>query len=297
MVKICDDSIKKPLSIIYKNCITTGIYPNAWKWSIIVPIHKKGDKQFVNNYRPVSLLPIFGKVFEKILFNSIFEYLQENCLLCDNQSGFQPSDSCEYQLLSIVHDIYASFDCNPPKDVRGIFLDISKAFDRVWHEGLIYKMKCIDITGMPLKLLQNFLQDWHQWVLLNGQCSSWAPVFAGVPQGSVLGPLFFLIYINDLTKDISSTNKLFADDTSMFSIVIDIDISKYELNSDLRKISIWTYQWKMHFNPDVSKQAQEVMFSKKKLKNYSSQLFVLFSNIPVQYSTVGKHWVFAIWKT
>ena len=221
-MKICDDSIKKPLSIIYKNCITTGIYPNAGKKSNIVPVHKKGDKQFVNNYRPVSLLPIFGKVFEKILFNSIFEYLQENCLLCDNQSGFRPSDSCEYQLLSIVHDIYASFDCNPPKDVRGIFLDISKAFDRVWHEGLIYKMKCIGITGMPLKLLQNFLQNRHQQVLLNGQCSSWAPVFAGVPQGSVLGPLFFLIYINDLTKDISSTNKLFADDTSIFSIINDM---------------------------------------------------------------------------
>ena len=87
----------------------------------------------------------FGKVFEKILFNSIFEYLQENCLLSNNQSGFWPSDSCEYQLLSIVHDIYASFDCNPPKDERGVILDISKAFARVWHEGLIYKIKCIPL--------------------------------------------------------------------------------------------------------------------------------------------------------
>ena len=99
MVKICDDSIKKPLSIIYKNCIKTGIYPNAWKKSNIVLVHKKGDKQIVNNYRPVSLLPIFGKVFKKILFNSIFESLQENCLICDNQSGFRLSDLCEYQLL------------------------------------------------------------------------------------------------------------------------------------------------------------------------------------------------------
>ena len=127
-------------------------------------------------------------------------------------------------------------------------------------------MKCIDITGMPKKLLQNLLLNRHEWVLLNGQYSSWSPVFAGVPQGSALGPLFFLIYINDLTKDISSTNKLFADDTSMFSIVIDIDICKCEFNSDLRKISIRTYQWKMAFNPDVSKQAQEVMLSKKNLK-------------------------------
>ena len=157
--------------------------------------------------------------------------------------------------------------------MRGIFLDISKAFDRVWHEGLIYKMKCIGITGMPLKLLQNFLQNRHQQILVNGQCSSWAPVFVGVPQGSVLGPLFFLIYINDLTKAISSTKKLFADDTSIFSIINDIDVSEHELNSDLMKISMWAYQWKMSFNPDVSKQAQEVIFSKKTQKSYLTQLF------------------------
>ena len=206
-----------------------------------------------------------------------FEYLQENCLLCDNQSGFWPSDSCEYQLLYIVHDIYASFDCNPPNDVRGIFLDISKAFERVWHEGLIYKMKCIGMTGMPLKLLQNFLQNRHQRVLLNGQCSSWAPVFVGVPQGSVLGPSFFLIYIYDSTKDISSTNKLFADDTSILSIVNDIDVSEYELNRDLRKISMWAYQWKISFNPDVSRQAQDVIFSKGTQKLFHPT--VLFNNI------------------
>ena len=208
MVKICDDAIKKPLLIIYKNCIKKGIYPNTRKKSSIVPVHKKEDKQIVNNYRLVSLLPIFGKIFDKILFNSIFGYPEENCLLCDNQSGFPPSDSCEYQLLSIVHDIYASFDCNPPKDVIGILPDLSKAFDRVWHEGLIYRMKCIGVTGMPLKLLLNVPQNRHQQVLLNGQCSSWAPVFASVPQGSVLAHLFFLIYINELTKDISSTNSL-----------------------------------------------------------------------------------------
>ena len=149
--------------------------------------------------------------------------------------------------------------------MSGIFVDISEAFDRVWHVGHIYKMKCIGITGMPLKLLQNFLQNRHQGVLPNGQCSLGAPVFAGVPQGYVLGPLVFLIYINDLTKDISSTNKLFADDTSIF-ILEDNHVSENELNSDLKKISMWTYQWKLSFNPDVSKQTQEVIFSKKTSK-------------------------------
>ena len=139
---------------------------------------------------------------------------------------------------------------------------------------------------MPLKLLQSFLQNRHQRVLLNGQCSSWAPVFAGVPQGSVLGPLFFLIYINDLTKDISSTNKLFAD-TSIFSFVNDIHVYEYELNSNLRKISMWAYQWKISFNPDVSKQAQEVIFSKKPQKLFHPT--VLFNNIPAQPITVQKH--------
>ena len=245
---------------MFQNCIDTRTFPDTWKKSNIVPVHKKGDKQIVDNYRPVSLLPILGKIFERVIFNPIFEYLEENNLLCPNQSGFRLSDSCEYQHLSILHEIYKSFDCNPPKDVRGIFLDLSKAFDRVWHDGLIYKIKRIGITGNSLKLIESFLSNRFQRVVLNGQSSSWAPVSAGVTQGSILGPLFFLIYINDLSKDISSTVKLFADDTSIFSVVDDVNVSVVQLNNDLLKISKWAYQWKMSFNPDVSKQAQEVAF-------------------------------------
>ena len=121
MIKICDKAIVKPLSIIYKNCFDNGIFPDLWKKSNIVPVHKKGDKQLLQNYKPVSLLLILGKVLEKNLFSSIFEHVQENNLLCENQSGLQPYDSCQYQLLSIVHEIYASFDCNPPLDVRAAF--------------------------------------------------------------------------------------------------------------------------------------------------------------------------------
>ena len=102
--KLCNKSII-PVIIIYKNCINSGIFPNIWKKSNVVPVHKKGDKQVVDNYRPVSLLPIFGKILERLIFNSLFEFLHENNLLNENQSGFRPSDSCEYQLLSIVHDI------------------------------------------------------------------------------------------------------------------------------------------------------------------------------------------------
>ena len=204
-----------------------------------------------------------------------------------NQSGFRPSDSCEYQLLSILHEIYKSFDCNPPKDVRGIFLDLSKAFDRVWHDGLIYKINRIGITGNSLNLIESFLSNRFQWVVLNGQSSSWTPVYAGVPQGSILGPLFFLIYINDLSKDISSTVKLFADDTSIFSVVDDVNVSVMQLNNDLLKISKWAYQWKMSFNPDVSKQAQEVIFSRKSHKLAHPP--VIFNNVPVKRCSIQKH--------
>ena len=129
MITLCDKFIIPAVPLIYKNCINSGIFRNVWNKFNIVPVHKKGDKQVVDNDRLVSLLPIFGKILQRLIFNSLFEFLHENNLLNESQSGFRPSDSCEYQLLSIVHNIYASFDCNPPRDVRAIFLDISKAFD------------------------------------------------------------------------------------------------------------------------------------------------------------------------
>ena len=110
MIKLCGQFIVKPLSILLK-MIDNGIFPDIWKKSNIIPVHKKGDKQIIDNYRHVSLLPICGKIFEKLLCNSIFKFLDDNNLLRSNQSGFRPSDSCEHQLLSNVHDIYASFDC------------------------------------------------------------------------------------------------------------------------------------------------------------------------------------------
>ena len=136
MIKLCFKSVVKPLSMIFNNCTDTGTFPDIWKRSNVIPVNKKGDKQIVDNYIPVSLLPIFGKIFKKLLFNSITDFLEGNNLLNSSQSGFRPNDSCESQLLSIVH-IYSSFDCHPSLEVRSIFLDISTAFDRVWYEGLL----------------------------------------------------------------------------------------------------------------------------------------------------------------
>ena len=218
----------------------------------------------VENYRPVSLLPIFGKIFEKIIFNRIYNFLLKEDLLNTNQSGFRPSDSCINQLLAITHEIFEAFDCNQSLEVRSVFLDISKAFDKVWHKGLLYKLKSMGISGDLFNLLENYLSVRLQRVVLNGQTSSWRPVLAGVPQGSILGPLLFLVYINDLPNKLKSNTELFADDTSLFTIVKDKQESADVLNNDLSLISKWAFNWKMLFNPDTNKPPQEVLFSRKK---------------------------------
>ena len=215
-------------------------------------MHKKNDKQLVKSYRPISLLPIFGKIVEKIIFNKIYHLLEER-LLNPNQSGFRQSDSCINQLLAITHEIFEAFDCNPTLEVRSVFLDISKAFDKVWHEGLLFKLRSMGISGELYNLLGNYLSDRFQRVILNGQTSSWRPVNAGIPQGSILGSILFLAYINDLQNELKSFVKLFADDTSLFTIVKDKNESANTLNNDLLLISKWAYDWKMLFNPDPSK--------------------------------------------
>ena len=159
-------------------------------------------------------------------------------------------------MISITHEISQSFDDG--LEVRGVFLDISKAFDKVWHEGLIYKLKQNGVKGNLLETLTNFLNDQHP---------KWANIEAGVLQGSILGPLLSLVYINDLPDNLISNSKLFADDASLFSVINDKHLSANKLNQDLNRINNWAFQWKMSFNSDLSKQAQEVIFSRKLQKS------------------------------
>ena len=193
MLKLCRKSICKPLDLIFQSCMKLGKFPTAWKKANIVLVHKKENKQILENYGPVSLLLICGKSFERLTYNNPFEYFIENDLISQNQSGFESGNPCINQLISITYEIHQSFDNG--LEVRGDFLDISKAFGKFWNEGLIYKLKQNGIKGNLLDTLTNFLNDKKQRVVLNGQHSKWVNIEAGFPQGTILGPLPFLFDI------------------------------------------------------------------------------------------------------
>ena len=287
MIKLCSESICLPLQIIFQDIIESGSFPDQWKEANVTPVHKKKDKQTVSNYRPISLLPLFAKVFERIVFKNLYNFLISNKLITKNQSGFTPGDSGTNQLLSLINDIHKAFDDNRCLEVRSVYLDMSKAFDKVWHEGLLFKLKQNGIDGKLLQFFQSYLSNRRQRVVLNGRSSDWAPIQSGVPQGSVLGPLLFLIYINDLECGIKSQIKFFADDTSLYSVVTDPITSAAELNHDLEIINNWAKQWKMSFNPDPTKPAEEILFSQKKSTVHHPPLF--FNGSEVKRVTDHKH--------
>ena len=245
----------------------------------IIPIHKN-SRSLKNNYSPISLLPIFGKVLEKLIFDSLNHHLNQNGLFNQNQSGFRSGDWTANQLLSIVNSIFTVFDCNPTLDVRSVYLNISKAFDSVWHQGLNHKLRQCGVSGKLLMLMQSFLSDRKQNTVLNGKTSTWGIISAGVPKGSILGPLLFLIYIDYLTEGLSCDVKLLANDALIFTVVHDPHTAALNMNHDLNLISLREHIWRMSFNPDPNRQAVEVTFFKKRIPmNYPP---ILFNDIPVK---------------
>ena len=143
MFKLCGESIYKTLNLIFKSCLETDQFPSDWKKA--VPVFKKSEKRLSKNYRSIFLLPIIGEILERLLYNQMFEYLIRNHLISQNQSGFKPGNSCINQFLTITHKIYKSFDAC--LDIRAMFLDMSKAFDKVWHQYLLYRLKQNGILG------------------------------------------------------------------------------------------------------------------------------------------------------
>ena len=246
-LKSCANEITPILSLIFQASLKQGITPNAWKEAFVSPIFKKGDRSLASNSRPVSLTSICCKCLEHILFSQIMHHLDSNEILTPFQHGFRKSRSCETQLIVTVQDLANGL--NKKSQIDAILLDFSKAFDKVPHQRLLHKLNYYGINGLALAWIGDFLSGRTQQVVLDGEKSSISKVVSGVPQGTVLGPLLFLLFINDLPGKVSSTARLFADDSLVYREISNLDDS-VELQRDLDKLQAWESDWQMSFHPE-----------------------------------------------
>ena len=240
------DTIASVLQVIFQRSLDTGRVPKDWSTAFVCPLFKKGDTSLASNYRPISLTCILCKVLEHIVTTNIVSHMDKYNLLYDLQHGFRSKRSCETQLVTLIEDLMRNCTAGSQTDL--VLLDFSKAFDKVSHQKLLLKLHRYGIRGPTLRWIQAFLSDWTQTVVLENEKSNTVPVTSGVPQGSVLGPILFLIYINDLPDSTKSKVRLFADDTAIYLAVSSLEDAQI-LQQDLDHLHDWELEWDMEFNP------------------------------------------------
>ena len=245
VLKELSSEISPVLTYIFNKSLKTGEIPIDWKLANIFALHKKGPKNLPENYRPISLTCICSKIMEHIVYSSISRFLSLNNILVPNQHGFRPGFSCETQLVLSINDWSASLDSGHRTDVA--VFDFSKAFDSVPHQKLLLKLKSYGISGTTIRWISSFILNRKQRVVVDGSQSSWLPVISGVPQGTVLGPLLFLLFINDIDCGIKSNIRLFADDCILYRMISSEEDSKI-LQRDINLLSQWTTKWQMQLN-------------------------------------------------
>ena len=245
-------AIAKPLSIIFNISLSTGVVPDTLKIAKVIPIHKKGDEHTLENYRPISLLPAFSKILERIIYNRLYDHLLQNKILAKEQFGFRPFYSTELALLHTLERILTSLDNK--ETVIALFIDLSKAFDSLDHSILLYKLEHYGVRGVPLNWFRNYLTDRKQFTCVNGVNSSTLPLTCGVPQGSILGPLLFLIYANDI---INTSNVLrfilYADDTNILFSHKNVNTLYSIMNAELIQVCDWFRANKLQMNGSKTK--------------------------------------------
>ena len=251
LLKHCFTSISAPLSRLFHSIYNTGIVPNEWKKANVVPIHKKGDKGDVTNYRPISLTCIVAKIMERIIQDELL--IRTRHLMKEHQHGFLANKSCTTNLVDLTDSINIDLHNKIGTDI--IYFDFQKAFDTVNHDLILMKLKNqFNINGCLLRFISSYLKDRTQRVVLENNYSTFKPVHSGVPQGSILGPLLFLLFINDIADDINSETRIsqYADDTKLWRAMnseSDCEI----LQSDIDKLNNWCHANNMKLHPDKCK--------------------------------------------
>ena len=247
ILKEVKDEIANALTILFNKSLITGKVPDEWKLANVTPIFKKGNKSQPGNYRPISLTSVVGKLMESIIRDKTVEYLEKNAIIKDSQHGFRNKRSCLTNLLDFFNDVFKMYDNSKAVDV--IYLDFQKAFDKVPHKRLISKVKAHGITGNLCKWMEDWLSNRKQRVVINGKSSEWINVHSGVPQGSVLGPILFIIYINDIDEGITCKISKYADDTKIANKV-NSETQRQHIQKDLDTLMDWSKKWQMNFNLD-----------------------------------------------
>ena len=247
ILKDLNETCTPYLTTIFNKCLTEGRVPQIWKTATVTAIFKKGEKYKASNYRPVSLTCICCKMFEHIMVSNIMKHLEAHEILTDAQHGFRAKRSCETQLLTLTDELARGLDKRKQYDMA--VLDFSKAFDRVPHERLLKKLHHYGIQGNTWSCICDFLGNRTQRVVVDGATSDPVPVVSGVPQGSVLGPLLFLLFINDLPECVTSCVRLFADDCILYREIRGNEDTK-TLQKDLKNLEEWENRWGMDFHPE-----------------------------------------------
>ena len=236
--KQCVDGFVTPLTKIINMCITQGVFPNEIKLARVVPVYKGNNKQTISNYRPISILTFFSKVIETIMYNTIAKFLETKGTIHDCQFGFRTNHSTQHAIITLVDKITKSVDSGDI--VINLFVNLRKAFDTVSHSILVKKLHVYGIRGNILELCASYLENRKQFVTYDGEKSETKHITCGVPQGSILGPLFFITYMNDILHASKNLfNILYADDTSILLSGSDLQKLIREMNTELELISEW----------------------------------------------------------